>query len=204
MPDVLNEIKTSEKTDHTANALREEAFKGGAAHGATKNELAVTKPAEIPAFKGMQGVLPTDLEKNLKDLQQSLEKTQKQIAELQKTCGSNLYDNELASRSMIHNPYKILTAGSGLAMLTKSHGLAAIPLTGFAGLQGYDDFKSLREQTTFAGRGKYTLGLLADTAVGAGSLAFLTDSVPMKYKAPMLAGGLLVRAAIDFIPNKKK
>ena len=105
---------------------------------------------------------------------------------------------------MVHNPYQILTAGTGLAVLAKSPGLASVPLTGFAALQGYDDFKNLRDQTTFAGRGKYTLGLMADTAAGSGALAFLTDSVPMKYKAPLLAGGMLARAAIDFIPEKKK
>ena len=204
MPDVLSEIKISTRDDQTAGTFHDELFKGLPEHGKARHEPAAERVADVPAAKGATVVLPVDLEKNLKDLQQSLEKTQKQIADLQKNCNSGLYDLELSRRSMVHNPYKILTAGTGLAVLAKSPGLASVPLTGFAALQGYDDFKNLRDQTTFAGRGKYTLGLMADTAAGAGALAFLTDSVPMKYKAPLLAGGMLARAAIDFIPEKKK
>lgn len=169
---------------------------------ANKTELLVTRVSDT-ASAGNQVVLPKSLETDLKDLQKNLERTQKQIAELQQTCNSGLFDLELSRRSLTGNPYKILTAGTGLAVLSKSPGLATMPLTGVAALQGYDDFKNLREQTSFSGRGKYTLGLLADTAVGAGSLSFLTESVPMKYKAPLLIGGLLARAAIDFIPNRK-
>jgi hypothetical protein len=203
MPDVISEIKTSPATDQKeAQPFHDELFNNKGAVSA-KNELAVINNQDAPAITA-QGLLAKNLETNLKDLQHTLDKTQKQIAELQKNCNSGLYDLELSRRSMTGNPYKILTAGTGLAMITKSPGLAAIPLTGFAALQGYDDFKNLRDQTTFGGRSKYALGLLADTAVGAGTLAFLTDAVPMKYKAPMLAGGLLVRAAVDFIPSKKK
>jgi len=153
---------------------------------------------------GAQGLLSKNLEQDLKDLQQSLEKTQKQIAELQKTSNTGLYDLEMSRRTLVENPYKILSVGSGLAMLGKSTGLAAIPLTGMAALQGYDDFKSLREQTNWAGRSKYSLGLVSDTAIGASALAFLAESVPMKYKAPLLVGGMLARVAIDFIPNKNR
>jgi hypothetical protein len=205
MADVITEVKAAPKADDTAKHFHSDLWHMFD-HSHSKTEAAVPavpKPTDNKAANGTHNLLPTDLEQNLKSLQQNLEKTQSQIAELQKNCNSGLYDLELSRRSMVENPYKILTAGSGLAMLTKSPGLASIPLTGFAALQGYDDFKNLRDQTTFAGRGKYTLGLMADTAVGAGSLAFLTDSVPMKYKAPLLLGGMVARAAIDFIPNKK-
>jgi|EP01043_Picozoa_sp_COSAG02_P058579 hypothetical protein len=209
MPDVVNELPTSKPDNTASTAFHEDLFKGGGLAQlkdlVDKNggQITVSRVSDTSSGKAGTALLPPNLETDLKDLQKNLEKTQAQIAELRKNCDSGLYDLEQSRRAMVTNPYKILTAGSGLAMLSKSSGLAAVPLTGFAALQGYDDFKNLREQTTFAGRGKYTLGLLADTAVGAGSLAFLTDSVPMKYKAPLLIGGLVARGAIDFIHPKK-
>lgn len=212
MPDVLTETKHSSVTDQNPQPLLEGLWHpqqqalasakevAGNNEPATVTRVSDTAPGTPASAKGL---LPLDLEQNLKNLQQSLSDTQKQIAELQKTSNSGLYDLELSRRSLVENPYKILTAGTGLAALWKSPALSTIPLTGLAALQGYDDFKNLRDQTTWAGRGKYTLGLLSDTAVGAGSLAFLTESVPMKYKAPLLLGGLIARTAIDFIPNKK-
>lgn len=201
MSDVLPEIKTSPKNDQQSLPLHDDLFKEMRSNA--KNELAVTRASD-KATDPLQGLMPKNLEKDLKDLQGALEKTQKEIAELHKKYNSGLYDLEMNRRTMLHNPYKILTAGSGLAMLSKSHALATVPLAGFAGMQAYDDIKSLGEQNTFAGRGKYTLGVAADTAIGAGALGFLSDSVPMKYKAPLLVGGLLARAAIDFIPNHNK
>lgn len=208
MPDVVNELPTS-KTDNSSSAFHDDLFKGGGLAQLKEivdksgGQIVLSRVSDSAAGKANNALLPPNLETDLKDLQKSLEKTQAQIAELRKNCDSGLYDLEQSRRAMLTNPFKILTAGSGLAMLSKSPGLATVPLSGFAALQGYDDFKNLREQTTFAGRGKYTLGLLADTAVGAGSLAFLTESVPMKYKAPLLIGGLVARGAIDFIHPKK-
>lgn len=228
MVDVPDETKASakDKNDETGQQLLSDAYKDKQPVG---NALTATATSDLTAGKGTQGLLPVDLSKNLKDLQSSLETTQKQIAELRKNSGSELYDLELSRRSMLGNPYKALALGTSIAMPVK--GLASLSpwlspggvvdtvaankvargnwqatavLTGFAALQGYDDYKNLRDQTTFGGYSKYAAGLLADTAVGAGSIAFLSESVPMKYKAPLVVGGLLARAAIDFIPDRKK
>jgi hypothetical protein len=159
------------------------------------------KPASLPSIPDI----------DFKDLQHSLEKTRQQMGEIQKYSNTELYDRELSRRSMVFNPYKILTAGSGLAMLNKSPEVAAVPLTGFAVLQGYDDVKNLGEQKSFGGISKYSLGLLADCTVGAGAGAYVLDavmpgnqSIPMRYKAALVIGGMAVRAALDFIPTHKK
>jgi hypothetical protein len=195
MSDQVTETKPTQTPEQNGTLARETLMQDVLQN---RQPIEASKP-----LLGPQGLLSKNLEQDLTELRQSLEKTQQQIAELQKTSNSGLFDLEMSRRTLVENPYKILSAGSGLAMLGKSAGLAVIPLTGTAALQGYDDFKSLREQTTWAGRGKYTLGLASDTAIGAGALAFLTESVPMKYKAPLLVGGMLARAAIDFIPNRK-
>lgn len=209
MPDVVNELPSSKSTDNSSTAFHDDLFKGGGLAQlkdiVDKNggQISVSRVSDTTTGKANTALLPPNLETDLKDLQKSLEKTQAQIAELQKNCNSGLFELEQSRRALVTNPYKVLSAGSGLAMLSKSPGLAAVPLVGVAGLQGYDDFKNLREQTTLSGRTKYTLGLVADTAIGAGAVGWMMDSVPMRYKAPLLLGGLVVRGAIDFIPNKK-
>lgn len=172
--------------------------------GSKQNHLTLTQVSENEVSKTTAMPLPGNLDTSLKDLQQNLERTQKLIQDLRKNCDNGLYDLELSRRSLTGNPYKILTAGSSLALLSKSPALGSVPLAGFAAMQGYDDFKNLLNQDSFAGRSKYTLGLLADLSMGAGSLGFLSESIPMRYKLPMLVGGLAVRTAVDFIPEKKK
>lgn len=194
MAELVSETVKAGKSDseNAAKPLQEEFFREG------QNQYVDR------LFKaGQEQQLPAGWDKELGDLQKQLERTQKLIKEMKVTCDTGLYDLELSRRSFTGNPYKILTAGSGLAMLPKSPYLAAVPLTGFAALQGYDDFKMLRNQDNLLGRSKYTLGLLSDGAAAAGALGFLSESVPMKYKLPLLLGGLAARAAIDFIPAKK-
>ncbi|MBX9722535.1 MAG: hypothetical protein K2X81_14145, partial [Candidatus Obscuribacterales bacterium] len=182
MPDVLKETPNTSKPEDASKPLQAELtpedhqsqLKSMALKGATAplNELTVTNSDGHKV--GFQA-LPQNLDKDLKNLQSALETTQKQISDLRKTCDPGLLDIEASRRSFTGNPYKLLTAGSGLAMLYKSPALAAVPLTGYAALQGYDDYKGLAASTTFRERGKYTMSLLADTSAGAGALAFLTD-----------------------------
>ena len=61
----------------------------------------------------------------------------------------------------------------------------------------------LGRQDTLAGRTKYCLGLLADGSALAGAVGYMTEIIPKQYRLPLLAGGLLVRAAVDFIPERK-
>ncbi len=215
MPDLSNEIPTSKNNEEAESPLREDALNPNAlaqlkelsnknnTGAPVANDLMVLHPELDNKSLNFKPGLPDNLNSDLKDLQKMLEKTQQQIHDLRLNCDSGLYDLEQSRRSMLGNPYKILTLGTGLAMMPKSYGFGAVPIAGFAALQGYDDVKNLLDQNTFAGRGKYTLGILADTAAGAGALGFLSEAVPMKYKAPLLIGGLVARAAIDFIPVKK-
>lgn len=208
MPDLVSEKPTSTSTaDFQVPALQDEAWKAGnlaslkdIVKNNSQTENTVTRVSDT---SGRGGLLTPELDKNLGDVQRILQDTQKQIADLRLHFNQTLYDNEQSRRAMFTNPYKVLSVGTGLAVFRTSPGLASVPLTGFAALQGYDDFKNLKESTNFQTRSKYTLGMVADTAIGAGALGFLSESVPMKYKAPLLVGGLLVRAAVDFIPNKK-
>ncbi|MBX9688020.1 MAG: hypothetical protein K2X27_15040 [Candidatus Obscuribacterales bacterium] len=212
MPDVISDFKAAAQANDTAKPLQEDLWKGDAlAHlkemaPRSQNqltELTVSRVSDNASSKASLP-LPIDLDKNLKDLQNNLEKTQKQIAELRQNCSPDLFQREQSRLSFTGNPYKLLTAGTGVGMLYRSPGFAAAPLVGFAGLQGYDDFKSLSNSSTLHDRTKYTLGLAADASIAAGSIGFLMESVPMRYKAPLLIGGLLTRAAVDFIPNSKK
>ncbi|MBX9567949.1 MAG: hypothetical protein K2X77_03600 [Candidatus Obscuribacterales bacterium] len=152
------------------------------------------KPAEIPQ---------KDLAQTLKELQINLRDTQDGLKEYLAKSDPSLYDLEMSRRGYMTNPYKMLTTGAGLALLKSNPRLSALQVTGAAALQGYDDYKSLLDSTTVGGRAKYATGLLADTAIAAGSISFLLDSVPMKYKASLLVGGMVVRGALDLIPNKK-
>lgn len=161
---------------------------------AERNSQPRWKPAETA---------PKDLATTLKELSINLKDTQDGLKEYLAKSDPSLYDLEVSRRGLLTNPYKILTAGSGLALLNASPKLSALQVTGVAALQGYDDYKNLLDSKTLGGRSKYALGLVADASIAAGSVSFLLESVPMKYKAPMLFGGLAVRAALDFIPTKK-
>ena len=212
MPDQVNDKATSTNLETQAQvpALQDEAWKADSLatlkdivknsgpQSGHQNEIAVSRVAD-----SRNGLFSPQQDKVFEDLHKALIETQKQMGEMRLQFSTTLYDNEQSRRSMLSNPYKVLTVGTGAAVFRTSPGLASLPLTGFAALQGYDDFKNLKESTSFQTRSKYTLGMVADTAVGAGALGFLSDSVPMKYKAPLLVGGLLVRAAVDFIPNKR-
>lgn len=151
-------------------------------------------PSELPQ---------KDLAQTLKELQVNLRDTQDGLKDYLAKADPSLYDLEMSRRGLLSNPYKVLTAGAGLALLNSSPRLSALQVTGVAALQGYDDYKSLLESTTFLGRTKYGVGLLADTAIAAGSISFLMDAVPMKYKASMLIGGMVIRGALDLIPTKR-
>lgn len=136
----------------------------------------------------------------LKALQKMLESTHNEISDLRRSLNSTADDTEMARRTLLSNPGKMMTASSGLAVLSKAPGLATMPLVGLAGLQGYDDFRNMVEAKSNYGSCKYALGLTADTALAAGSLGFLLEKVPAKYKSPLLLGGLLGRMALDLIP----
>lgn len=176
--------------------------------GVPVQELTVTRVSDTDAAplqkkNPQDNLIPPALDKNLKDVQNILQETQKQIAELRLHYDKNLYDMEQSRRGVFSNPYKLMTVGTGAMVFRSSPGLAAVPLTGFAALQGYDDFKNMKDALNWQTRGKYSMGLVADAAIGAGALGFLSESVPMRYKAPLLIGGFLVRSALDFVPNKR-
>lgn len=152
------------------------------------------KQAENPA---------KDLAETLKELQINMRDTQDGLKDYLAKTDPRLYDLEMSRRGLLTNPYKTLTATSGMALFNVSPKLAALQVTGVAALQGYDDYKNLLDSKTGLGKTKYAVGLLADTAFAAGSIGFLMESVPMKYKAPLLIGGILVRGALDFIPTSK-
>ena len=140
----------------------------------------------------------------LKALQKMLESTHHEISDL-RNCLSNKDDEaEHARRALLTNPGKMMTASSGLAVLSKTPGLATMPLVGLAGLQGYDDFRNLLDSKSTYGGGKYALGLAADSALAAGSLAFLLEKVPAKFKSPLLIGGLVGRVALDLLPGESE
>lgn len=147
----------------------------------------------------------------LKELQDLLNKQRKPLGETEMLSHADLHSLVESNRSMLYNPSKLVAASSGLAMLLKSPQLAGASLSGFAGVQAYDDFKSFRDQKSISGWGKYSLGLAADSAVGAGAGAYLLEAIvpgkefiPTKYKAALVVGGLVARAAIDLIPIQKK
>lgn len=218
MPE-FSDKTTSKQTEQNVQApvLHDEAWREGSlnqlreitkgtTNGAPVPELTVTRVSDTDATQKknpQDNLIPPALDKNLKDVQNILQETQKQIAELRLHYDRSLFDIEQNRRGVFSNPYKLMTVGTGAMVFRSSPGLASVPLTGFAALQGYDDFKNLKESTNWQTRGKYSMGLVADAAIGAGALGFLSESVPMRYKAPLLIGGALVRGALDFVPNKK-
>jgi hypothetical protein len=170
--------------------------------------IANHKPAATDS-KGVKHELPPsvwsdhELDAFFKWSEHDFDKFSRYMGDLLRT--SELYELELSRRSVLGNPYKLMTAGSGIAMLADGAPvLGGLSIAGVAGLQAYDDFKNLRDQKSALGIGKYGLGLVADTAIGVGGLGFVLDEVPMEFKATLLIGGLLARGSIDFLSNRAK
>jgi hypothetical protein len=171
-------------------------------HADTPAGVENAERASQPRWKQAESP-PKDLAETLKELQINMRDTQDGLKEYLAKTDPSLYDLEMSRRGLLTNPYKVFTGTSGLALLHVSPKLSALQVTGVAALQGYDDYKNLLDSKSATAKTKYAVGLLADTAFAAGSIGFMMESVPMKYKAPLLIGGILVRSALDFIPTKK-
>ena len=161
---------------------------------AAEKDFAPAKPETNPVNK--------DLAETLRELERNLGKTQTAVQDLMQRSDPALYELEMSRRGYVTNPYKMINTAAGLSVFKSSPLMGSVLIGGAAALQGFDDVKNLLEANTFTGRSKYSLGLLADTAIGAGAISFAISAVPMKYKAPLLFGGMVARAAIDLIPNK--
>lgn len=106
---------------------------------------------------------------------------------------SNLYDS---AHSVFGDSLKLLGSGYGLYLLEDHPYVGSMALAGVAGLSAYDDFRSLRDQTTFGGVAKYTGALLSDAAMGAGAVGLMATGFKNPLPACLLVGGMLERLVI--------
>ncbi len=213
MEELSGDSKQSEEREaanRSSELLLADSWKESAAIIYEFSRLSAPAVAERNVFAGsnqssMQSAESKQLDQSanvdLLALQKMLETTHEEISCLHRSLKNSAFETEQARRSLLTNPAKIMTASSGLAILSKTPGLATTPLVGLAGLQGYDDFRNLLDSNTVMGRGKYALGIAADTALAAGSLGFLIENVPTRFKTPLLLGGLLGRVALDLLPK---
>lgn len=208
MPDVLQE-KSAAPKEHAVEPLRLDDISIGGKNESKEN---IVPPyiRETPASveNANRGSLPRvadqrDLRDILADLQIDLHKTQTGVNDLLQQGDPSLYDLDQSRRGLMTNPYKVMTGTAGMLMLNSNPLIGVGQIAAVAALQGYDDYKNLRSSDSLLLTSKYATGMAADLAIAAGSAAFLLESIPMKYKAPLLIGGIVLRSALDLIPNRK-
>ena len=99
----------------------------------------------------------------------------------------------------VENVAKLAGVVGSFAAMDNHFVASNLALAGIAALEASHDFDSLCHQKTFMGAVKYSSGLLADVAMGAGAVGLAaSDYVPAKYTAPFLVGGLLARFELGF------